>query len=195
MLRVHSRRVQIDGYPFQTLLPVKDKGAALLLRHAEARMASDRKIHPLFSRIFYLPFYCYTVSFYFMRNLQHKVKRIDFPAFFIGNQAVRHMGLSCLHTLKPSVSGKTMLAHRIFLSFICIEAAVYLSHKREQYRRVARPDFRICRPQSFPVFCLVINAAKLRSIITHLNFQFFIFQHPHLRHTCSSSCRFPPGTL
>ena len=77
------------------------------------------------------------------------------------------------------VTGKSMLAHRVFNAFVDIKSTVYFSDKREQNRCVTVPKGRISDPDCLTVRFLIVDTAQFCTVIADLHTQFFVFHGSH----------------
>ena len=149
-------------------------------RAVEGRMSADREIQRLrVGRILHAPFDCHGAALQAVGDGQFKCEGVFGPALFIVTQAESDR-IRCLpDQCEFHIACKSMLSHGITLSLVAVEAFIYLSDKRKQYRRVPVPVSRIRLPDDLMLLFLVENAAELCPVRRDRNLQEFIFDDMH----------------
>ena len=142
-------------------------------------MSADGEVHVIITGVFYFPGYGQGSAGEFLGYGEGKIERVDFFGFFGRYQAVYCFVFGVFDALEFVVAGETVLAHRIFDSFMGVEAAVYFSDEREQDRCVAVPEGRIADPDCLTVSRFIVDAAKFCAVIADLHAQVFVFHGSH----------------
>ena len=152
----------------------------ILFRNHECRMSADGEVHVIITGVFYVPGYGQGSAGEFLGYGEGKIERVDFLGFFGRYQAVYGFVFGVFDALEFVVAGEAMLTHRVFDSFMGVEATVYFSDEREQDRCVAVPEGRIADPDCLTVCRFVIDAAKFCAVIADLHAQVFVFHGSHV---------------
>ena len=138
-------------------------------------MAADGKIHGFRIFINYFPAYIQIMLLQSVGDLQSKGKRINLQGFFRGLQDKGQGGVRDICADEFTVSCKSVLFGRIFLSVQTPDIFIIAAYIRKKHRRMTFPVSWICLPENFAVIYFVVDTGKLGTVVTNGNLKKTVF--------------------